>query len=118
ENWATGETRPVLAGAGVASGAAGGLGLRGDGEPAATLAPGGGLVDPGWRYGRHVWVPADGSSNSSGEFALFGEYGQYVWVDQRRGVVIAMAAADRGWSAHRAEAVAVLRAAAAYVDAD
>lgn len=52
-------------------------------EPGATPYPGRG-------YGLHVWVP----ENYDGEFYAAGVFGQYIWIDRRRGVVIAVNAAD------------------------
>jgi CubicO group peptidase (beta-lactamase class C family) len=46
------------------------------------------------RYGYQWWLPADGRS---GEVLARGIYGQHVYVDRTRGVVIAMNAADRGF---------------------
>lgn len=46
------------------------------------------------RYGYQWWMPADGRE---GEVLARGVYGQYVYVDRERDVVIAVNAADRGF---------------------
>jgi hypothetical protein len=73
----------------------------------------GGALGP-WGYGMHVFIP----EGSRAEFLLAGEFGQYLWIDRRRGVVAAMTAADPGWRDRRAEATAVLRAIVAEVQED
>ena len=73
-------------------------------EPGATPYPGRG-------YGLHVWVPED----YDGEFYAAGVFGQFIWIDRRRGVVIALNAGDPGFAARFAESTAVLRAIAAHV---
>lgn len=69
-------------------------------EPGATYWAG---------YGLHFWIPPD----ARGEFYMAGVYGQYVWVDRRRGVVIAQASADPSFVERRPEVLAMLRALAA-----
>lgn len=56
-------------------------------------------------YGLHFWIPSDPQD----EFFMAGVYGQYVWVDERRGVVVAMNAGDPEWGAREEEAWAVFR---------
>jgi len=73
-------------------------------EPGATPYPGRG-------YGLHVWVPED----YEGEFYAAGVFGQYIWVDRRRGVVIALNAGDPGFAQRYFESAAVLRAIAEHV---
>lgn len=73
-------------------------------EPGATPYPGRG-------YGLHVWVPED----YDGEFYAAGVFGQYIWIDRRRGVVIAMNAGDPGFAERYFESAAVLRAIAQHV---
>lgn len=73
-------------------------------EPGATPYPGRG-------YGLHVWVPED----HDGEFYAAGVFGQYIWVDRRRGVVIAMNAGDPGFAERYFESAAVFRAIAEHV---
>ncbi|MEZ5913430.1 MAG: serine hydrolase [Paracoccaceae bacterium] len=46
------------------------------------------------RYGYQWWIPADAQE---GEFFARGIYGQYIYIDRPRGVVIAINAADRGF---------------------
>ena len=67
-------------------------------EPGATPYPGRG-------YAMHFWVP----EGYDGEFYAAGVYGQYIWVDRRRGVVIAQNAGDPVWYELGAEATAVFR---------
>lgn len=62
-------------------------------------------------YGLHFWVP-DGYD---GEFYMAGVFGQYVWVDRHRGVVIAQNAGDETWFAKTAEAHAFFRAVSEHV---
>ncbi|MEE2566776.1 serine hydrolase domain-containing protein [Hyphobacterium marinum] len=57
-------------------------------------------------YGLHFWIP----DNPQGEYYAAGIYGQYVWVDERRDVVIARFAADPEWGARTEETFAVFRA--------
>jgi CubicO group peptidase (beta-lactamase class C family) len=54
-------------------------------------------TDPGQpRYGYQWWIPADGPG-AGREFYAIGIYGQYIYVDRDRGVVIAINSADRGF---------------------
>ncbi|MFW5661087.1 MAG: serine hydrolase domain-containing protein [Oceanicaulis sp.] len=73
-------------------------------EPGATPYEGRG-------YAMHFWVPQD----YNGEFFAAGVYGQYVWVDTLRGVVIAQNAGDPSWDAMAGESYAVFRAIAEHV---
>lgn len=57
-------------------------------------------------YGLHFWIP----EGHDGEYYFAGVYGQYIWVDERRGVVIAQNAGDPAWSRLGAETFAVFRA--------
>ena len=50
-------------------------------------------VYPHRGYGLHFWVPEE----HDGEYFMAGVYGQYVWVDERRHIVIARTAADLTW---------------------
>lgn len=61
-------------------------------------------------YGLHFWVP----EGYDGEYFMAGVYGQYVWVDERRNIVIARTAADTEWGARTAESIAAMRALAAH----
>ncbi|WP_300543027.1 serine hydrolase [Maricaulis sp.] len=70
-------------------------------------------VYPHRGYGLHFWVP----ENHDGEYFMAGVYGQYVWVDERRNIVIARTAADTQWSARTAESLAAMRALAAHYGA-
>ncbi len=62
-------------------------------------------------YGLHFWVP----EGYDGEFYMAGVFGQYVWVDRHRGVVIAQNAGDPTWFARTAEAHAFFRAISEHV---
>lgn len=73
-------------------------------EPGATPYPGRG-------YGMHVWVP----EHYDGEFFAAGVFGQYIWIDRRRGVVIAVNAGDPAWGARYAETATVMRAIAEHI---
>jgi hypothetical protein len=57
-------------------------------------------------YGLHFWVPPD----ADGEFTAQGVYGQYIWIDRTRDVVIVQTAGDPGWGGRREQAFAVFRA--------
>ena len=61
-------------------------------------------------YGLHFWVP----EGYDGEYFMAGVYGQYVWVDERRGIVIARTAADPTWTARTEESLIAMRALAAH----
>ena len=73
-------------------------------EPGATRYEGRG-------YGLHFWIPED----YEGEFFAAGVFGQYIWVDRRRGVVIAQSAGDEVWFDKTYEAFAFFRAVAEHV---
>lgn len=62
-------------------------------------------------YGLHVWVPA----GYDGEFFASGVWGQFIWVDQRRKVVIARTSVDPDFLKHLPETIASMRAIAAQV---
>ncbi|TGY90573.1 class C beta-lactamase-related serine hydrolase [Marinicauda algicola] len=57
-------------------------------------------------YGLHFWLPPD----PQGEFFMAGVYGQYVWMDTERNVVVAMNAGDPEWGAREQEAWTLFRA--------
>lgn len=57
-------------------------------------------------YGLHFWIP----DNPQGEYFAAGIYGQYVWVDERREIVIARFAADPEWGPRTEESFAAFRA--------
>jgi hypothetical protein len=67
-------------------------------------------VYPHRGYGLHFWVP----EGYDGEYFMAGVYGQYIWVDERRNIVIARTAADTEWSGRTAESIAAMRALAAH----
>lgn len=56
-------------------------------------------------YGLHFWIP----EGHDGEYFFAGVYGQYIWVDERRGVVIAQNAGDPAWGRLGAEVFTVMR---------
>lgn len=60
-------------------------------------------------YGLHFWVP----DNHDGEYFMAGVYGQYVWVDEQRNIVIARTAADTEWGGRTEESIIAMRALAA-----
>lgn len=62
-------------------------------------------------YGLHFWVPED----ADGEFQMAGVFGQYIWVDRKRGVVIARNSADPEFGSRLGEAITVMRAISAAV---
>ncbi|TRW48368.1 serine hydrolase [Aliidiomarina halalkaliphila] len=62
-------------------------------------------------YGLHFWIP----QGHNGEYFFAGVYGQYIWVDEVRGVVIAQNAGDPAWGRLSAETFTVMRAIAAAV---
>ncbi len=62
-------------------------------------------------YGLHFWFP----ETDRGEFFAAGIYGQYIWVDPSRNLVISRFAADPQWGANTAETFAAFRAIAAEV---
>ncbi|MEX0968946.1 MAG: serine hydrolase [Paracoccaceae bacterium] len=68
-------------------------------------------------YGYQWWLPADANP---GEFFAAGIYGQYIYIDQMRGVVIALNAADRNFREDSRDAmkrnIAMFRAIAAALD--
>ena len=49
-------------------------------------------------YTHHFWLPPSGDNQSpEQEFFAAGVYGQYIWIDAARGIVIARNAADPAW---------------------
>lgn len=61
-------------------------------------------------YGYHWWVP----ENPQGEFLAIGIWGQYIYVDRARGVVIVKMSADEGFDDRDHETVAAFRAIARF----
>jgi len=57
-------------------------------------------------YGLHFWIPVD----YDGEFFAAGVFGQYIWIDRRRNLVIAQNAGDPVWGPRYPEAATVFRA--------
>ena len=81
---------------------------------AASTAPSAPTAEGQIGYGYQWWLPADAQP---GEFFAAGIYGQYIYVDQMRGVVIALNAADRNFRDESRDAmnrnIAMFRAIAA-----
>jgi CubicO group peptidase (beta-lactamase class C family) len=63
-------------------------------------------VYPNRGYGLHFWVP----ESHDGEYFMAGVFGQYVWIDERRNIVIARTAADQEWGPRTVESFAAMRA--------
>lgn len=80
-------------------------------EPNAPFQEPGATPYPGRGYGLHFWVP----EGYDREFYAAGVFGQYIWIDRRRGVVIAWNSGDADWSDKVAEQTAVFRALAEHV---
>jgi CubicO group peptidase (beta-lactamase class C family) len=76
-------------------------------RPEPWLAAGSATAERG--YGYHWWVPPA----ADGEFFANGIWGQVVWVDAPRGVVIVRTAVDPDFEAHTAEMIAAMRGIAA-----
>lgn len=79
-------------------------------ESTTASAPGGAL------YGYQWWLP---DNPVAGEFYARGVYGQFLWIDQNRNVVIAVNSADRGFRqpGARDSSIAMFRAITAQVEA-
>lgn len=67
------------------------------------LQPGVVRAERGYQY--QWWVPKD----YDGEYFASGVWGQNIWVDEKRGVVIARTAVDPNFSLNNAETIAVMR---------
>jgi len=57
-------------------------------------------------YGLHFWIP----ENYDREFYAAGVFGQYIWMDRKRDLVIAQNAGDPNWTDRNVEMTAVFRA--------
>lgn len=57
-------------------------------------------------YGLHFWIP----ENYDREFYAAGVFGQYIWMDRNRDLVIAQNAGDADWGERNVEMTAVFRA--------
>ncbi|MFT5334490.1 MAG: CubicO group peptidase (beta-lactamase class C family) [Halioglobus sp.] len=64
-----------------------------------------GVVRPERGYQYQWWAPKD----YNGEYFASGVWGQNIWVDEKRGVVIARTAVDPNFSLNNAETIAVMR---------
>ena len=81
-------------------------------QPASPAhAAGANTSDTKQGYGLHFWLPP----GHVGEYFFAGVYGQYIWVDTERGVVIAQNAGNPRWGRLSSETFAVMRAIAAAV---
>lgn len=65
-----------------------------------------GVVRPERGYQYQWWAPKD----YDGEYFASGVWGQNIWVDEKRGVVIARTAVDPNFQLNNAETIAVMRA--------
>ena len=63
-------------------------------------------------YSYHFWLP----EKESGVFMAVGVYGQFVWIDHKRQLVIARNSADPEWTPRYNKSEAVMRAIAAHYD--
>ncbi|WP_104017337.1 serine hydrolase domain-containing protein [Roseovarius nitratireducens] len=61
---------------------------------AASTVPSAPTPEGALQYGLHWWMPADARD---GEFYAHGIYGQYIYIDRARDVVIVVTSADRGF---------------------
>lgn len=64
-----------------------------------------GVAQPDRGYGYHWWVPP----GADGEYFANGIWGQSIWVDEKRRVVIVKTSADPEFQAHMAETIAAMR---------
>ncbi|HEY0663672.1 MAG TPA: hypothetical protein VGD18_03600, partial [Thiobacillaceae bacterium] len=64
-----------------------------------------GVAQPERGYGYHWWVPP----GADGEYFANGIWGQSIWVDEKRRVVIVKTSADPQFQAHMAETIAAMR---------
>lgn len=65
-----------------------------------------GAATPTYGYGYQWWVPA----NAEREYLARGIWGQYVWVDEKAGVVIARTSVDEYFTSNLVETTATFRA--------
>lgn len=71
-----------------------------------------GVAQPERGYGYHWWMPPQ----ADGEYFANGIWGQAIWVDEKRRVVIVRTAVDPDFQAHTAEMIAALRGIARGLD--
>jgi len=73
-------------------------------------------------YSHHFWLPPTqpgGADEADGEvFMAVGVYGQYIWVDSKRNIVIARNAADLDWDGSAPKTFAFFRAIARHYASD
>jgi len=86
-------------------------------EPEARHLEPGPNPDSHWTfgYGYKWWIPED---REDGEFTAIGVYGQYIYVNPARGVVVVKAGTDPRFDDHDHESVALFRAIAREVGRD
>jgi len=63
-------------------------------------------------YSQHFWLPID----EPGVFFAAGVYGQFIWIDTNRNLVIARNSADAEWTPRYPESEAVMKAIARHYD--
>lgn len=80
-------------------------------KPASEDHRPGGEKYQGRGYSRHFWLPPQ----ADGEFMAAGVYGQYIFIDPSRRVVIVRTSADPQWTARQRESARVMQAIAARV---
>ncbi|MFZ5756547.1 MAG: serine hydrolase domain-containing protein [Pseudomonadota bacterium] len=73
-------------------------------RPEPWLQPG--VAQPERGYGYHWWIPP----GADGEYFANGIWGQSIWVDEPRGIVIVKTSVDPDFQAHMPEMIAVMRA--------
>jgi CubicO group peptidase (beta-lactamase class C family) len=76
---------------------------------------GGNDASAGFRYGYHWWIPSGSDGVQGAEVMAIGIWGQYIYLDRTREIVIVKTSADQDFGAHDTETVAMFRAIAAHV---
>jgi len=66
-------------------------------------------------YSYHFWLPPQ---QQEGQFLAAGIYGQFIWIDPKRNLVIARTSADAVWTPRFPESSAVFQAISAYYDSE
>lgn len=81
-------------------------------QPATKAHAPGGENYSGRGYSQHFWLPID----EPGVFFAAGVYGQFIWIDTNRNMVIARNSADAKWTPRYPESEAVMKAIARHYD--
>jgi CubicO group peptidase (beta-lactamase class C family) len=81
-------------------------------KPASAVHAAGGKNYSGRGYSQHFWLPID----EPGVFFAAGVYGQFIWVDTNRDLVITRTSADPLWTPRYPESEAVMKAIARAYD--